>query len=180
MLRQDHLVESVDVEGAEETAARLREGDAVLLAPNHPGRADGFVAMEIAEAVGRPACAMATHQFFVGNRGIRKWLFPRLGFFSVDREGMDLKAFKTAVELLTGEQRLLTIFPEGEVYHRADRLTPLREGAALIALTAARRVGDEGNGRRLWVVPVGIKYRFVEGHDPLPRFQEVMARLESR
>ena len=70
------------------------------------------------------------------------------------------------------------IFPEGEIYFLADRLTPLREGAAALAATAAKRLAKRG--KTVWVVPVGIKYRFLDGHDPTPAFASVMDRLEDR
>lgn len=180
MLRGEHLVTAVEIQAAGPVASLLERGDAVLLTPNHPGRADGFVAMEMAEALGRPTCAMAAYQLFAGDAGLRRWLFPRLGLFPVDREGADLAAFKAAVEVLTGPCRLLTIFPEGEVYHLADRLTPLREGAALIALTAARRLAESAPGRTLWIVPVGLKYRFEPDFDPTPAFTTRLDALEAR
>jgi hypothetical protein len=60
----------------------------------------------------------------------------------------------------------------------ADRLTPLREGAAALAATAARKVAE--SGRTVWIVPVAIKYRFLGAHDPLPALEHLMADLEAR
>ena len=53
-------------------------------------------------------------------------LLPRIGAFPIDREGADLRAFKAGVEILARGRQPLVIFPEGEVYHVYDRLTPLR------------------------------------------------------
>jgi len=105
-------------------------------------------------------------------------LLPRIGAFPIDREGADLRAFKAGVEILARGRQPLVIFPEGEVYHVCDRLTPLREGAVAFATSAARRRAD--SGRTVWIVPTAIKYRFLDGHDPTPALREVMDRLEAR
>jgi 1-acyl-sn-glycerol-3-phosphate acyltransferase len=178
MLRREHRVVACDVEGVEHLGGLLGRGDGVLVAPNHSDRADGLVLLDLADRVGRPFCAMAAYQIFAGSAGLRGWLFPRLGIFPVDREGADRSAIKAAVEVLAGGESPLLVFPEGEVYHLADRLTPLREGAAFLAVTAAKRLAEAG--KTAWVVPVGLKYRFVDGHDPLPALCALMDDLESR
>ena len=35
-------------------------------------------------------------------------------------------------------------------------------------------------GKTVWIVPVGLKYRFLEGHDPMPALLGLMDRLEQR
>jgi hypothetical protein len=69
------------------------------------------------------------------------------------------------------------IFPEGEVYHLNDVVTPPREGAAMIALTAARRRA-KSQSTPLHIVPCAIKYFYLE--DPTPELLGVMASLEQR
>ena len=106
---------------------------------------------------------------------MRRWLFPRLGFFPVDREGSDLAAVKAAVEILSAGKHPLLVFPEGEVYHLTDRLTTLREGVAFLAASAAKKKKE---GKTVWIVPVGLKYRFLDGQDPMPVMLGLMDRLE--
>jgi hypothetical protein len=178
MVRGEHQVIGIDVEGQEVLRPLLARGDGVMLCPNHCGRADGLLMLGLADDLGKPACAMAAYQIFEGNAGLRHWLFPRLGIFPVDREGSDLKAFKAAVEVVAGGKHPLIVFPEGEVYLLADRLTPLRDGAAAIATTAAKRLADRG--KRAWLVPIGLKYRFPDDHDPRPAFNRLMDGLEQR
>jgi len=88
----------------------------------------------------------------------------------VDREGSDLHAFKRAVQVLSEERFPLVIFPEGEVYHINDRVTPFREGPAVIALTAIKN-GDRPN----YVVPCAIKYQYLD--DPTPELETLMTEL---
>lgn len=178
LLRTEHKIAAFDIAGTEHLTPILGRGDGVLVAPNHSDRADGLVLLNVADMVNRPFCAMATHQIFAGTAGLRKWLFPRMGIFPVDRESADISAFKAGVEILSSGKHPLLIFPEGEVYHLADRLTPVREGAAALAVTAARKCAS--SGKSVWIVPVGLKYHFLDDFDPLPGLTALMDDLESR
>ena len=120
---------------------------------------------------------MAAYQIFAGSAGLRKFILPRLGVFPVDREGADRSSFQAGIDVLTKGKNPLVVFPEGEIYFLGDRLTPLREGAAALALAAARKIDGS---RTVWVVPTAIKYRFLEGHDPIPELTSLMDTLEAR
>ena len=176
MLRDEHRVAGIDFQGLEHLQALLDRGDGILLTPNHCGRADGLVLLNMADHLGKTFCGMAAYQIFEGTAGVRHFLFPRLGIFPVDREGSDLSAFKTAVSVLSDARYPLLVFPEGEVYHLGDRLTPIRDGAAALALAAAKRLSD--HGKTVWIVPVGLKYRFPDEFDPRPAFHDRMAAVE--
>ncbi len=171
-------VASVAFEGLEHLTPLLGRGDGVLITPNHPDDADSGVLLELGRTLGRVLYFMAAYQIFQTNGRGGRFLLPRVGAFPVDREGADLRAFKTAVEILGKGQDPLVIFPEGEIYHVNDRLTPIREGAAAVAASAGKRAGERG--KTVWIVPMGIKYRFLDGVDPMPALQQAMARLESR
>jgi 1-acyl-sn-glycerol-3-phosphate acyltransferase len=95
------------------------------------------------------------------------------GCFSVDREANDLTAFKEAVSVLRGRPEPLLIFPEGDIYHCNDRVTPFRDGAAAIAIAAARRAKHP-----VVVLPTTIRYRCAG--DPTPKMVEDLASIERR
>jgi 1-acyl-sn-glycerol-3-phosphate acyltransferase len=175
-LKQSRVVE-IDAEGLDRIGALVDRGDGVLITPNHPDHADSGVLLEVGRKMRRVLYFMAAYQIFQISGRAGHFLLPRVGAFPVDREGSDLRAFKTAVEIL-GRGDPLVIFPEGEIYHVNDRLTPIREGAAAIATTAAKRAGERG--KTVWIVPMGIKYRFVDGADPMPALCAAMDRLEAR
>ena len=175
MLRRRHAVEEVDIAGLERIAPLLQSGDGVLLAPNHCDHADCYVMFHLSKQMHTAFYYMAAFQIFGGKN---RWILPRLGAFPVDREGADVRAFKTGVEILGRGREPLVIFPEGEIYRLTDRLTPLREGAVAVAATAAKK-GIERN-KTVWIVPIALKYRYLESCDPEPAALALMDRLEDR
>jgi hypothetical protein len=64
------------------------------------------------------------------------------------------------------------VFPEGEVYHCNERVTPFREGPAAIAVMATRKAE-----RDVVIVPCGLRYYYVE--DPLPELLKLMDDVEA-
>jgi 1-acyl-sn-glycerol-3-phosphate acyltransferase len=175
LLRREQKVREFEIQGIENLRPLLDQGDGVLIAPNHPDNADPATFFEVSHRVGRPFAYLAGYQIF---QGLARHLLPRIGAFPIDREGTDLRAFKAGVEILTQGRHPLVIFPEGEIYHTCDRLTPIREGAVAFASTAAKRLAD--GGKSVWIVPTAVKYRFLQTVDPLPKLTELMDRLEAR
>lgn len=169
-------IPDVQIEGMEKLAA-IDPKDGILICPNHSYTGDGPLMVEFGRRMPRRMYIMAAWHGFRGHWGIDGWILQRMGAFSVDREGCDRRAIKQAMELLTTGQSLC-IFPEGEIYHTNERLTPLREGVAFIAATAQRELDKAGSSASVWLVPVCIRYRFVG--DVLPALKEAMTRLEER
>ena len=148
-------------------------GQSVLLTPNHPGSADPGVLYHVADQLQVPFYFMAGWEMFARSNCVVQRMLQRHGVFSVNRDGTDLKAVRTAVAILRSAQYPLVIFPEGEVYHVNDRVTPFRYGAATIAITAARRCAS-----KVLIVPTALKYHYLE--DPTDGLLEIMRNLESR
>ena len=168
---REQWLEQVEVTGLEHVRKAVDAGQGVLITPNHPTHADAFSMYEAADQLGHPFFFMATWHVFDSRTRIGQWALQRHGVFSVDREGADLQAFKQAVKVVQDEPYPLVIFPEGEVYHCNDRVTPFREGAAAIALSAAKR-----SKRDVVCIPCALKYEYVE--DPMQRLVAVMDELE--
>jgi hypothetical protein len=175
-LKQFYAVRDVHVEGLERLSA-VRENDGVLLTPNHSHDSDPHVMMELGRRLERQFYFMAAWQIFKGHRGIDGFVLQRMGAFSVDREGCDRRAMRQAVELMT-TARWLVVFPEGEIYHTNERLTPLREGVAFMAGTAQKSLEKEAGGRKVWIVPTAIRYTYLE--DVTPQLEAAMGELEER
>ncbi|MCU0796375.1 MAG: 1-acyl-sn-glycerol-3-phosphate acyltransferase [Akkermansiaceae bacterium] len=172
-LERKYALREIRSEGFGKVAERRLAGDAVLLAPNHADHSDPHVMIEMGGRHGLPLHFMAAREIFEDSR-LAAWALQSVGVFSIDRDGPDLSAIKTAISLL--EQSVpLVIYPEGEIYHHHERLDPLMEGVASILLKAAGRLKE---GRQAWLVPVGIRFR----HDPTVEktFRDRLSRLEDR
>lgn len=170
-------IAGITLEGWHEAAANFAPGDGVLIAPNHSHDSDPHVMMEAGARAGCQFHFMAAWQMFSGHGGIDGFILQRMGAFSVDREGCDRRAIKQAVELLTTGRKVV-VFPEGEVFHLNDRLTPLLEGVAFMALNAQKELERAGSPRRVWVLPTAIRYRYVA--DITPQLETAVGELERR
>jgi 1-acyl-sn-glycerol-3-phosphate acyltransferase len=171
--RREQKLVRVELRGVERLRALVEQGAGVLITPNHAAHPDPYLLCEVADAVGRPFYFMTAWQVFATQGPVARRAMQWYGCFSVDREGTDLQALKQSVGILRAGANPLVIFPEGECYHTNDRVTPFREGPALIALTAAKQAD-----RPVFAVPCAAKYRYVR--DPTPELEAVMAELERR
>ena len=169
-LKKQRLLD-VDVVGIEHVRGPLDEGCGVLITPNHSSHADGCAIYAAADRIGTPLYAMMAWQVFQRSGWLRQMILRHHGCFSIDREGTDLAAIRQARQILEAEPYPLVIFPEGEVYHLNERVTPFREGPAAIALMAARKAD-----RPVACVPCAIRYHYLQ--DCTPALLELMDRLE--
>jgi 1-acyl-sn-glycerol-3-phosphate acyltransferase len=175
-LRRFYGITEVVIDRPEEFCPEIAPGDGVLIAPNHSHDSDPHVMMEVGRRLGRQLYFMAAWQIFRPRFGLDGFVLQRLGAFSVDREGCDRRAIHQATELLCGG-RALVVFPEGEVYRLNDRLTPLLDGVAFMAINAQRELAKSGAGCKVWVVPTAIRYRYLD--DIQPHLETAIERLES-
>lgn len=171
-IRQQKLVR-VDVEGVASVREAIQRGHGVMLTPNHSFHWDSYCLLEAADQLATPFYIMTAWQVFATSSWFERESMQRCGCFSVDREGTDMQAMKTAIDVLQHRREPLVIFPEGDVYHTNDRLTPLRDGAAAMALMAARK-----SERPIVVIPVAIKRWYLD--DPTPSMLRTLEQLESR
>lgn len=174
ILRRQFRVERVSIGGAEALQRLVREGTSLLIAPNHADHADPHVLMAGARAARTHFHFMAAREGF--ERGaMTSFFLQRAGAFSVDREGADVTAIKTAMQILKEGRFPLVIFPEGEIYHHQEKLDALNEGVATILLRATDRLGGQ---RRSMLVPTAIRYH----HKPevAETFAARLALLEER
>ncbi|MCR9293787.1 MAG: 1-acyl-sn-glycerol-3-phosphate acyltransferase [bacterium] len=163
----------VQVEGQENLRDALATGHRVLITPNHPSHADPFAVYEACHSAGTYCHIMAAWHVFAKHSPWMRHCLQWHGCFSIDREANDLVAFRTAIDTLRKRSEPLVIFPEGDIYHCNDRVTPFREGAFAIACAAARRTQQP-----VVVLPTAIRYRCAT--DPLPGILDVLARVEEQ
>lgn len=169
---KNQKLDEVEIRGLEHLQKAVSEKAGVLITPNHSAHADAVVMYHTAHVLGTPYYFMTAWQVLGLCKKMRSWFLRSHGCFSVDREGTDLRAFKQGVDILQNSKHPLVIFPEGEVYHLNERVTPFREGAAAIALAAARRTE-----RPIYGIPCGLRYFYTE--DPTDELLELMSQLET-
>ncbi|MEK7952209.1 1-acyl-sn-glycerol-3-phosphate acyltransferase [Luteolibacter soli] len=173
-LQRKFAVTRLDDSGFDKVKELSRAGHAVLLAPNHADHSDPHVMTELVARYGMRSHFMAAREVFEISK-LGSFALESMGVFSVDRDGPDLSAIKTAITLLEKSSDPLVIYPEGEIYHHHERLDPLHEGVASILLKAAARMKD---GKEAFLVPVGIRFL----HDPAVEasFCDRLSALEDR
>ena len=173
-LDRKYRIAKIEAEGFEHVRELNEAGHALLLAPNHSDHSDPHVVMELAHRHGMRALFMAAREIFEVSPAA-SWALQSMGVFSVDRDGPDLSAIKTAMALLESGNDPLVIFPEGEIYRHHRRLDPLNEGVASILLKVAGRMAA---GKKAFLIPVGLRFF----HDPAvaATFCERLSKLEDR
>jgi hypothetical protein len=147
---------SITCGGIDQVKLLVKEGQAVLIAPNHADHADPHVLQHIGKKNGLSLRFMAAREGFESGR-FQSFVLQRLGAFSVDRDGADLSAFKAAIRTLQSEGAPLVVFPEGQIYHHHERLDPLNEGVATMLLRASRNSPEE---RGFYLVPTALRYSY--------------------
>jgi 1-acyl-sn-glycerol-3-phosphate acyltransferase len=165
-------IKNVEVRGLEHCQKALTEPVGILITPNHSFHYDSYVLIEISHRLHRPFHFLTAWQVFDMGSPFDRWMLQRHGCYSINREANDVQAFKTSVEILQTSDHPLVIFPEGDVYHHNDRISPFRDGAAAIALSAAKR-----SDRPVLAIPCAVKAFYLS--NPEPELSQLMARLEA-
>ncbi len=173
-LKKDFGIAAVECVGAEKLQASLDAGHGVMVVSNHCRPCDPMVLDSLARAVERPFhCLASWHVFMLS--AIQRFLLPRMGAFSVYREGLDRESLKCSVNTMAEGRFPLVIFAEGIITRCNDWLANFMEGPAFMARAAAKQ-RKEG---KVVIHPVFIRY-FFEGNleeSVLPVIGEIERRL---
>ncbi|MEM7314531.1 MAG: 1-acyl-sn-glycerol-3-phosphate acyltransferase [Planctomycetota bacterium] len=167
------LIQDIEIEQSEHLTSAIAANKGIMICPNHSTHYDSNCLYAAADDLNTALYFMTAWQVFGVSSRWEQWALQRSGCFSVNREGNDRAAFKQAIDILQKEPEPLVIFPEGDIYHISDYVMPFREGAAAIALGAARKAD-----RPIVVVPCAIRFWYLE--DPTPRLEHQTAELEER
>ena len=166
-------INDIYVHHGERIRQSLESGAGVLILPNHSFHYDSHVMIEAGLRHGWHTHFMSAWQVFQLAGSVGRYMLQLHGAFSINREGTDTKAFRQAQKILMEDQHALVIFPEGDLYHSNDRVMPFREGAAGIALSAAKK-----SDRPIHVYPAVLKCFYTQ--DPTLELIEMMNKLEER
>jgi 1-acyl-sn-glycerol-3-phosphate acyltransferase len=158
-LRRTAGIVHVECRGTDRLRASLAAGHGVLLTPNHCRPCDPMVLGSLSYDLGQPFYIIASWHVFMQN-WLQTFLLPRLGVFSIYREGSDREALKTAMQVIAEAKRPLVIFPEGVISRHNDKLNHLMEGTALMARGAAKQRAAATPPGRVVVHPIALRYIF--------------------
>lgn len=173
-LKRHHGITSVECIGSEKLRASLDAGHGIMLVPNHCRPCDPMVLDFLSAEVRRPFHVIASWHAFMANK-LQRFVMPRIGAFSVYREGMDRESLKCSVKTVADGKHPLVIFAEGIITRSNDRLVNFMEGPSFIARSAAKQ-RKEG---KVVIHPVFIRY-FFEGdlrQTVLPVIEDIEKRL---
>lgn len=176
-LRNSYGIEQVKFRGLEKLRQSIKSGHGIMLAPNHCRPCDPMVLGMLYHEAGCALYSLASWHLFMQSR-FQSFLLPRLGAFSIYREGLDREALKCAIQVLVSARRPLIVFPEGVVSRHNDRLNHLMEGTALMLRGAARQRAALTPPGQVVVHPVAIRY-FHQG-DTNAAVASVLADIEKR
>jgi 1-acyl-sn-glycerol-3-phosphate acyltransferase len=176
-LRKLHGIASVECHGTEKLLASVAAGHGIVLAPNHCRPFDPETVNEMCRQIGILPYFLASWHLFMQSR-LQKFILPRLGSYSIYREGMDRFALNMTTELLEQESRPVIIFPEGYVSRHNDLLNPLNEGIAFMARSAAKKRTGATPAGQVVVHPVALRYRY-DG-DVRQVAEPVLTEIETR
>ncbi len=158
------LLKELTLEIDAESIARLEttHGYPTVLAPNHAARADPAVMFLLSKRLSQPYYYMTARETFDKGHfgGIRSFLLQRLGAYSVVRGTADRNAFRTTRQLLSEGEWPLVIFAEGEISRQNDTVMRFERGITQLCFWALDDMKKAGISKPLYVVPLGIKYRY--------------------
>lgn len=165
-------IHRVEFRGLEQLKSVIDTGAGVLITPNHCTYSDPYLLYDAVDRLGTAAYFMTAWQVFGRGTRFKQYLLQKHGAFTIDRDGADRQAFRTAIEILQTRREPLVVFPEGEMYHLGDQVTPFQEGAAAIACAAVRK-----SDRPVVCLPCALKYYPLV--DPRPHCAKLLDKLES-
>jgi 1-acyl-sn-glycerol-3-phosphate acyltransferase len=161
-LRKVYGIESCECVRAEKLRDSLNSGHGMLLAANHCRPCDPMViARSLRPHVRCDFSTMASWHIFHQSR-VQSFLLPRMGGFSMFREGMDRESLNHATQILGEARRPLIVFPEGFITRSNDHLANLMDGVAFMARLGAKLAAKIDSKRKVVIHPTFLRY-FFEG-----------------
>lgn len=173
-LRKEFGITAVECVGAEKLRASVNAGHGIVVASNHCRPSDPLVLDTLAQETGRPFNTISSWHLFMAGK-VQRFILPRIGSFSVYREGMDRESLKCSVGIVCDAVYPLSIFAEGIISRSNDRLLNFMDGPSFIARTAAK----QRKHGKVVIHPVFIRY-FFEGDlekTVIPVVEEIERRL---
>jgi 1-acyl-sn-glycerol-3-phosphate acyltransferase len=156
----------------------LPKGAGIILTPNHADEYDPRVVLDLSRRCGRRFISMCNREAFDENGGLAGLALQRIGHFSVERGAHDTPAKEYAIDVVAGGDRVLVVFPEGEIFYMNETVQPFHSGTVDIAMQAVIRQRATNPNFQAFVVPLAIKYTYPKPIDKI--LQARVAKMEKR
>lgn len=164
-------------DGAVRNFEHIRNFPSIICA-NHPSPDDPIVLFGLSAEVDYPFYYMTAREVFMHHPSLRSIWLESLGCFSILRGITDVSSLRTTRRLLIQSNDKIVMFPEGEISHQNSLLMSFENGVAQIALDACKAKYRIGKTSPLFVLPVGIVYRYRENH--VQEMEGLLAQLEEK
>ncbi|MEH2326072.1 MAG: 1-acyl-sn-glycerol-3-phosphate acyltransferase [Nostoc sp.] len=162
-----------------------------MLAFRHPKTDDPFcLTYFLSQLVPKVARSQGTalqfpiHAHFIYDRGIPLWagsyvgwIASRLGGTPIQRGKADWTGLRSARELFANGKFPMAAAPEGATNGLSENISPLEPGIAQLGFWCAEDLHKAGRDQQVLIVPVGIKYSYVDA--PWDAIANLLSELEA-
>lgn len=185
-------IEAEDVEVLADLFRQFQEGKIrFLLAFRHPKTDDPFaltyLSSQLVPKVAREkgiALQSPIHAHFIYDRGIPLWagsyvgwIASRLGGTPIQRGKADWAGLRSARDLFANGKFPMAAAPEGATNGLSEIISPLEPGIAQMGFWCAEDLHKAGRSEQVLIVPVGIKYSYVDA--PWDAIADLLTDLEA-
>ena len=141
--------------------AALPAGAGVILTPNHADETDPRVCIELSHHSNKQFVSMCNREAFDELFGLAGFVLRKLGHFSIERGAHDQPALDHAVDIVRQGDKVLVIFPEGEIFYLNEKVQNFHAGAVEIGMQALAKRGVTA-GSSIFILPMAIKYHYAQ------------------
>lgn len=125
---------------------------------NHPDRLDPLVLGALDQNLRHPFYCIVAREVFDWNRGLRGFLFQRVGCYSVNRGTTDLQSIRTTNKILHERNAKLIVFPEGKITCDNSNVHELQRSFMHILLAVQSELTSKHEEEPIVLVPVATRY----------------------
>lgn len=185
-------IEADNVEVLAEQYRQFQNGKIrFMLAFRHPQTQDplclGYLFSQLVPKVARErgiGLQLPIHAHVIYDRGIPLWagshlgwVLSRLGGTPIQRGKADWNGLRSARDLFANGKFPMAAAPEGATNGLSEIISPLEPGIAQLGFWCAEDLQKAGRDQQVIILPVGIKYSYVEA--PWNAIAQLLSELEA-
>jgi hypothetical protein len=170
--------EGISVSQADLDRIKALGNSRVIICSNHSHRHDPIFLFALASILKEQFNFIAAREIFDWwPFGMHGYCIQRVGAYSITRGTVDRASLSMSKQLIREGKRKLVVFPECEISGSDDRLLPIEPGLAGLFLKSMEAVKQQYPEEPVYVLPVGLKYKYTQ--DITPALRNSLTRLEN-